>query len=313
MGAKGSKLTPKDALLAAAENGDVKMASKALKKGAEVDASVMSSGDTALIVACKNGQEEIVELLLESGADAMKTDKRGWTPLFTAAGKGHAGIVRRLVAAGADVDAESGNSTPLITAAIHGHTEVVAFLLEEGKADVNKRVTGPTLASCAACSGVVDVMRMILDAGAPLQQDPDASHPDDIPLYHAILHGHLDMVRFLVEEQGVPLDAVGTRAPLHLAASSAAAEVVQFFVEEHGIDVDSQDGGETALVAATKRACADMDDRMNAMMASQFGHTKEAFMRVIVYLVGQGAATKDAQFVSRRLGHPDVTALLNAS
>lgn len=39
---------------------------------------------TTLLLACRRGYVEIVELLLAAGADPNKTDMHGWSPLFSA-------------------------------------------------------------------------------------------------------------------------------------------------------------------------------------------------------------------------------------
>ena len=62
---------------------------------------------TVLMIAAGNGHAKTVEVLIEAGADVDAKDRDGRTALFGAAsgvfateGKGHAEIVRALVAAG---------------------------------------------------------------------------------------------------------------------------------------------------------------------------------------------------------------------
>ena len=77
-----------------------------------------------------------VEALLRAGADPAAGDRDGTTPLYLAAVQGNAGIVRRLLAAGAPPDAESAGlgseGTPLCAAACWGHLEAVRTLLAHG-------------------------------------------------------------------------------------------------------------------------------------------------------------------------------------
>lgn len=67
-----------------------------------------------------------MDLLLTAGADADEAeDAGGYTPLAVAAQNGHAKIVLRLVAAGADKDlADNNGVTPLFFAALNGRLEV---------------------------------------------------------------------------------------------------------------------------------------------------------------------------------------------
>jgi protein phosphatase 1 regulatory subunit 12A len=46
---------------------------------------------------------KMVELLVGRGADIEAEDDRGWTPVMTAAARGHAAIVRFLKQRGADI------------------------------------------------------------------------------------------------------------------------------------------------------------------------------------------------------------------
>ena len=94
--------------------------------------------DSELFEATKNGDDELVKLLIAAGADVNKADKWGSPPLHSAAEYGHTDCVKLLIAAGADVNKTNEDSeTPLYTAAWNGHTECVKLLIDAG-ADVNK-------------------------------------------------------------------------------------------------------------------------------------------------------------------------------
>ncbi len=106
-------------------------------------------GDTALIVAVKRGTRSraptaIVDLLLAAPGIDIDVNAEGsqpvdWTALTWAASEGHADIVRRLLAAGADVDAKTNNgATALMWAASEGHAAMVRQLLAAG-ADVDAK------------------------------------------------------------------------------------------------------------------------------------------------------------------------------
>lgn len=93
-------------------------------------------GSTALMLAVSRNDERMVELLLGVGADPkVKTRSSGWTALHGASS--HPAITRRLIAAGADVNALQDGRTPLTYAARAGALEVVRILLD-AKADPNR-------------------------------------------------------------------------------------------------------------------------------------------------------------------------------
>jgi ankyrin repeat protein len=95
------------------------------------------SGFTPLHFAASNIYLEVVELLVNSGADTNAKTNFGWTPLHDAAQCGHLGVVEFLVKHGAVVNATVNlGYTPLHEAARRGHLGVVKFLVSKG-ADVN--------------------------------------------------------------------------------------------------------------------------------------------------------------------------------
>jgi hypothetical protein len=136
----------------------------------------------ALRGAVAAGQAAAVSGLLLAGASIEAPDADGMTGWWLAVEKGHAEVVRVLLAQGkADVEARDtqfdGSGTPalagtaLISAsganpARSGHAEVVRVLLTEGKADVEaKDEAGYTALMWAVRTGHVDVLQVLLDEG----------------------------------------------------------------------------------------------------------------------------------------------------
>jgi predicted Fe-Mo cluster-binding NifX family protein len=90
-----------------------------------------------LVPVCKKGHTEIVEVLIENGADVNIADKDGTTPLIHAASNGHTETVKLLIKGGAKVN-QCNNSaeSPLLCAAMRGHAKTSEVMLEAW-ADVN--------------------------------------------------------------------------------------------------------------------------------------------------------------------------------
>lgn len=54
---------------------------------------------------------EVVELLLDRGADVHAVEQRGWSPLFVASISGHVGVMKLLLDHGANLHATDSVST----------------------------------------------------------------------------------------------------------------------------------------------------------------------------------------------------------
>lgn len=62
----------------------------------------IQAGQSALALACWQGWEEGVCMLIHYGADVNLSDKQGWSPLIIAAYKNQLNIVNILLGHGAD-------------------------------------------------------------------------------------------------------------------------------------------------------------------------------------------------------------------
>ena len=120
----------------AAEKGNADVVQLLIERGADVN-SADRAKLTPLHLATEARADEIVADLLRADAcpDARARGKQ--SPLHHACRAGNVGIVRRLLAAGVKVELKNDDgNTPLIIAAGHAHPAVVVVLLEAG-ADVH--------------------------------------------------------------------------------------------------------------------------------------------------------------------------------
>lgn len=125
-------------LIVAAGLGKVEDVRELIKKGADVNAGgpatdQVPAGCTALMLAAARNQQDVVRLLLSSGANPNQADEGGGTALIYASWKGHLDIVRILLEAGADVNATTRDGrTSIIVAKSSGHEEVAKLLKSYG-------------------------------------------------------------------------------------------------------------------------------------------------------------------------------------
>ena len=90
------------------------------------------SRNSNLLKAAAGGQRIGVERLLAAGADTEYRDQDDFTALHHAVLSGFEDVVRILIASGADVNAhdEKTGSTPLHLAAAYGYTKLVLLLID---------------------------------------------------------------------------------------------------------------------------------------------------------------------------------------
>jgi ankyrin repeat protein len=176
----------------AAHFDDLKIAERLIRAGARAGAAD-DTGATPLYLACMNRSGAMVELLLAAGADPNAALLNGETVLMTCSRAGDIRAVKALLARGADVNRRERfhDQTALMWAAAERHPHVVAALIGAGAAiaarsrtytqTVTSEVTqragreelnygvprgGSTPLLFAARSGDVDSARLLLDAGA---------------------------------------------------------------------------------------------------------------------------------------------------
>jgi ankyrin repeat protein len=134
-----------------------------LEKGADIEA-VDRRQTRALHYAAENGDEDIVKILLEKHADIKAKDDQGRTALFWAR---KPDVVRVLINYGADVNEQTYQKwTRLILAAHNGEEEIARCLLNAGARTETKDAYGMTPLLRAVGSGHSSIVRLLLEKGA---------------------------------------------------------------------------------------------------------------------------------------------------
>lgn len=153
------------------------------------------------------------------------------------------------------VDAQGRNALHIAAGTEDGG--LLALLLDRG-ADVNLGDTNGTTPLCVAAEdGIVDNVKMFLQANADLAAR--CSSDRNTPLHSAASRGHGSIVKALIEA-GADLEAKNRHAntPLHTAVSSDNKEVLQILLAA-GADVAARNNaGETPLHLAVSRQEAGM-------------------------------------------------------
>ncbi|KAK9737004.1 Ankyrin repeats (3 copies) [Popillia japonica] len=220
-------------------------------------------GRTPLHYAASNGNTELVQLLLESGActeckfkcsEARSTRKSGdnywkwnrlfmaltppdiWgrTPLHLGAKAGHVEVVRLLIENSADVNAEDSKGiTPLLLAGCIGNRNtfesIVKMLVEKG-ADVTKKniLTGTTVLFHAVVLKSTKATKCLLRAGAWITEGP-CGHTE---LHEAAANNLVEILTYFLEDKRITSNYINRRdkcgrTPAYRAANCGFKECLK--------------------------------------------------------------------------------------
>jgi ankyrin repeat protein len=282
--APGSGETP--ALLWVVRRQDLALAQELIRAGADVN-KPNGYGMRPLHLAIDNSDAAMVRLLLQSKADPAAADPTGETALIRAAKIGNLDVVEALLDAGAAVDApDSGfRQTPLMAAARGGYAPVVKRLIERG-AQVNAQTrTGLTPKFSTPANSKASRGAGIQRGGWPDRGIRESIPGAKTPLLYAARQGHVEVARLLLDagariEQA---DADGV-TPLLAAVINERAELASFLIDR-GADVNASDWyGQTPLFCAV-----DVRDLDVSGASRDNGIDREAFYRLAEVLLKRGA------------------------
>lgn len=151
-----------DRLMHAARHGNSGMAHSAIMMKADIEYSDIrhDNRDTPLLIALKNGHNDVAELLIRLGANVNADGKHDNTPLHIAAATGNLRLVHLLLEKGAAVNTENCVfESPLYLAARNGHLPVIKLFVGKTNVNINrnyyeteKSLTTESLAGSAACA-----------------------------------------------------------------------------------------------------------------------------------------------------------------
>lgn len=185
-------------LALAASKGCVNILEKLLEEGADVEEKNEKS-DRALFQAIYSVNKEAVKILLKYKASVNEHFVCGATPLELACSKGHLRIVKRLLLKGALVNVKNKmtGASPLAVAAEHGFLEIINKLLRKD-ADVNaKNMDGDTVLHLAVKSKVTKAVEILLQQENILIDEPN--NLGNTPLMEACLKESYNEIEVLLK------------------------------------------------------------------------------------------------------------------
>ncbi|KAI1131123.1 ankyrin repeat-containing domain protein [Nemania abortiva] len=243
----------------AARSGIVKLARIIRRSGRTNDINAEGSLGTPLTVAICSWavhRIEMVQFLLNEGADPNVQGGEYDNPLGAAIFRGNVEIAKLLLEKGAKIDTVGNNyGTALIAAAQTNNKYMIELLLEKG-AEINAEGGEYGTALGAAVYNVrtavpergVEIVELLLDAMA----DPNAQGGKyDNPLGTAAYKGDVEIAKFLLEK-GAEINTVGNNygTALIAAAYNSHEAMIECLLEK-GAEINAKGGKYgTALIAA---------------------------------------------------------------
>ena len=272
-------------------------------------------GAATLNRAVRTGDVRLLERLIVLRPDLHAADVMD-APLPLAAGLGHSEMVEALLDAGADVDHVHGLRSALCDAAESGDVAMVRLLIERG-ADVNVGGSFDSPLAAAARSGSVPAIDLLLIAGANI--DGFAPGGGSTALNEAIGHEHASLVSHLLERGADP----SVQSAVCRASGRGRLDLVDVLVAsgspsggpECDLIASAAEEGQIQTVTGLLDRGVRPDPNSEALhQAVRRGHTEVA--RILVERVGMSVNTSigllDAYLLNEAVdsGSPEMVRLL---
>lgn len=273
-------------LRAAVRAQDIPLVKKMIASGVGVNASQEAS---LACIACRRGNIELLQLLLDSGVDPNKPDRRSKssrarTPLQEASRRGWLQGVELLLNSGANVDdCEPGDFTPLHLAARAGHAQLVRCLLM-AKADPCGDRNAPAAPLHETAS--IEVFELLMAAGAlPNQRDRNKA----TPLHQQAYHGRPEMISRLLAAGADPL-AVDRRGRLPIFLVGGKGDAVKSYRHLREA-IESHPEANTVACAADKFFTAGSHTSSLASQVPAWMRRRDAHGNTIAHSIAARAAS----------------------
>ena len=206
--------------------------------------------ESPLHLAAYFGQKDIVELLIDKGADINTKNNNGSTPLHLAARFGQKDVVELLLTKGADFKVQNNDSrTAIRLAKENGHPEVFELLLKHANQSGDSKEI-MTFYDYAAV-GDIEQVKSFVSKGMDVNAKTQAG---TTPLHFAVSNGRRDIAEYLISK-GADINTKNNngQTPLHLALRFGQKDVIELLIAK-GADVNAKTKrGRTPLRLAESR------------------------------------------------------------
>ena len=188
-------------IVQAARDGNEEIIQKLLVSGADIKVSHATTLRHALSEASIRDHQKVVDLLIKEGCPLEHCDAEGYTALQHACQRGHLSIAKSLIINGASIDKPGPQGQTALHLAMHVPHQNVVMLLIQHKASVNARdATFRTPLHIGATQGNVAMCSFLLNEGAQLDSREVQSKT---PLQLACEAGHYELVQMMLNQSNL--------------------------------------------------------------------------------------------------------------
>lgn len=229
-------------LLSAVKSRNVGLLNKLIEKG--VDLNIPNKqGFTPLMLACRHGFDDIVQILLANGAKTALTDKKGNTVLHHACIEGYTNIAQQIISSNPELInlLNTEKVSPLVYAiSLHEDIELTQLLLAN-KAEAN--LASLYLACVKGRLGAFEVL---------LEHDPSILKNDSRFILAAVNSGNEKLVKLLLEPKLPEHQIDYEPLPLfRIACKNGNADIARIFAERHPDILKSPEAEMAFLIACS--------------------------------------------------------------
>ena len=219
---------------------------------------VDNKGNNSILYALwGTGDYDIVRWLVEQGVDVNHSNDDGFSAVHCAAEKGNLNVLKLLHNSEVNIHQVLSNGKNSIMSALFGNGdyETVRWLVEQGL-DVNhSNKDGFTAAHCAALKGNLNVLKLLHNSGANIQQQNNRGK--NSIMFALSGTGDSDTVRWLLE-QGVNVNHSNKDGltAVHYAAQQGNVNVLKL-LQHRGANIDQVDstGTNSIMFSLTNGDC----------------------------------------------------------